>query len=34
MRANLDLGQSDEAREPAAHLGAASEFIDRALRLA
>jgi 3-carboxy-cis,cis-muconate cycloisomerase len=34
MRANLDLGESDEAREPAAHLGAASEFIDRALRLA
>ncbi len=34
MRANLDLGGSDEARDPAAHPGAADEFIDRALRLA
>jgi 3-carboxy-cis,cis-muconate cycloisomerase len=34
MRANLDLGESDEARDPAAHLGAANAFIDRALRLA
>ena len=34
MRANLDLGQSDEARDPAAHLGATDAFIDRALRLA
>jgi len=34
MRANLDLGGSDEARDPTAHLGATDEFIDRALRLA
>jgi 3-carboxy-cis,cis-muconate cycloisomerase len=34
MRANLDLGGSDEARDPAAHLGATDAFIDRALRLA
>jgi 3-carboxy-cis,cis-muconate cycloisomerase len=34
MRANLDLGESDEARDPAAHLGATNAFIDRALRLA
>jgi 3-carboxy-cis,cis-muconate cycloisomerase len=34
MRANLDLGQSDEARDPAAQLGATNAFIDRALRLA